>query len=144
MLHRKLISCMLLLLVLAVGIVPAVTAQDSADPCPIDPAVTFTWVSPRGSLEVMDDYPLWVATELGYFDDLGIAIRATRMVTTLRHPRLSEDDRELARVRLLQWASGSRIRWAGNMGPHGGGPTLDLRVGPGACACRARGSGGSA
>jgi NitT/TauT family transport system substrate-binding protein len=75
MLHRKLISCVLLLLVLAVGVVPAVTAQDSNDPCPIDPAVTFTWVSPRGTLEVMDDYPLWVATELGYFEDLGIAIQ---------------------------------------------------------------------
>jgi NitT/TauT family transport system substrate-binding protein len=76
MFHRRsLISCLLLLLVLSLGFGAAtVTAQD-ADPCPINPAVTFTWVSPRGTLEVMDDYPLWVATELGYFEDLGIAIQ---------------------------------------------------------------------
>ena len=30
------------------------------------------WISPRGTLEVMDDYNLWVPIEQGYFDDLGI------------------------------------------------------------------------
>jgi NitT/TauT family transport system substrate-binding protein len=33
---------------------------------------TFTWISPRGSIEVMDDYAYWVAKELGYFGDLGV------------------------------------------------------------------------
>ena len=28
------------------------------------------WVSPRGSLEVLDDYPYWVAKKLGYFGDI--------------------------------------------------------------------------
>lgn len=28
------------------------------------------WVSPRGTLEVLDDYPYWVAVEMGYFGDL--------------------------------------------------------------------------
>jgi NitT/TauT family transport system substrate-binding protein len=32
------------------------------------------WVSPRGTLEVMDDYPLWVAKKLGYFDQLGLDV----------------------------------------------------------------------
>ncbi len=32
----------------------------------------FTWISPRGTIEVMDDYPYWVAKELGYFGDLGV------------------------------------------------------------------------
>lgn len=31
-----------------------------------------TWISPRGTIEVMDDYPYWVAKELGYFGDLGV------------------------------------------------------------------------
>ena len=33
-------------------------------------AETFTWISPRGTLEVLDDYPYWVGKELGYFGDL--------------------------------------------------------------------------
>lgn len=28
------------------------------------------WVSPRGTLEVLDDYPYWVAVRMGYFGDL--------------------------------------------------------------------------
>ncbi|WP_442582410.1 ABC transporter substrate-binding protein [Mesorhizobium sp. ASY16-5R] len=30
----------------------------------------FTWISPRGTLEVLDDYPYWVAKKAGYFGDL--------------------------------------------------------------------------
>lgn len=32
----------------------------------------FTWISPRGTIEVMDDYPYWVAKDRGYFGDLGV------------------------------------------------------------------------
>ena len=32
----------------------------------------FTWISPRGTINVVDDYPYWVAKEMGYFDDLGV------------------------------------------------------------------------
>jgi len=28
------------------------------------------WVSPRGTLEVLDDYPYWVAKKFGYFGDI--------------------------------------------------------------------------
>lgn len=37
-------------------------AAHAADP--------FTWISPRGTLEVLDDYPYWVGKALGYFGDL--------------------------------------------------------------------------
>ena len=30
----------------------------------------FTWISPRGTLEVLDDYPYWVGKAMGYFGDL--------------------------------------------------------------------------
>lgn len=30
----------------------------------------FTWISPRGTLEVLDDYPYWIAERFGYFGDL--------------------------------------------------------------------------
>lgn len=34
------------------------------------PYSTFTWISPRGTLEVLDDYAYWAAKKLGYFGDL--------------------------------------------------------------------------
>jgi NitT/TauT family transport system substrate-binding protein len=33
-------------------------------------ADTVRWVSPRGTLEVLDDYPYWVGKRMGYFGDL--------------------------------------------------------------------------
>lgn len=36
------------------------------------PYSKFTWISPRGSLEVLDDYAYWVAKKLGYFTGLGL------------------------------------------------------------------------
>ena len=30
----------------------------------------FTWISPRGTLEVLDDYAFWVGKKMGYFGDL--------------------------------------------------------------------------
>jgi NitT/TauT family transport system substrate-binding protein len=32
------------------------------------------WISPRGTLEVLDDYPYWIAKKLGYFGDLDVPI----------------------------------------------------------------------
>ncbi len=34
----------------------------------------FTWISPRGTLDVMDDYNLWVADKMGYFKELGLDV----------------------------------------------------------------------
>jgi NitT/TauT family transport system substrate-binding protein len=36
---------------------------------------TVRWVSPRASLDVMDDYNLWVPIKMGYFDELGITAK---------------------------------------------------------------------
>lgn len=33
-------------------------------------ADAIRWVSPRGTLEVLDDYPYWVAKKFGYFGDI--------------------------------------------------------------------------
>jgi len=35
-----------------------------------EPYDTFTWISPRGTLEVLDDYAFWTARKMGYFDGL--------------------------------------------------------------------------
>ncbi|MFT4960385.1 MAG: NitT/TauT family transport system substrate-binding protein [Paracoccaceae bacterium] len=32
----------------------------------------FTWISPRGTLEVLDDYGFWVGKKMGYFGDLDV------------------------------------------------------------------------
>ncbi|HZQ09301.1 MAG TPA: ABC transporter substrate-binding protein [Anaerolineae bacterium] len=50
------------------------TSAPSADVCPLNPKANLVWVSPRGTLEVMDDYPLWVAKKLGYFDQVGVNV----------------------------------------------------------------------
>src|ERR1700755_1223711 len=31
---------------------------------------TVRWVSPRGTIEVLDDYPYWAAKKFGYFGDI--------------------------------------------------------------------------
>ena len=33
---------------------------------------TVRWISPRGTLQVMDDFNLWVPVKMGYFKELGI------------------------------------------------------------------------
>jgi len=33
-----------------------------------------TFITPRGTIEVMDDYNLWVAIEMGYFKELGLDV----------------------------------------------------------------------
>jgi len=35
----------------------------------------FTWISPRGTLEVLDDYGFWIGKNLGYFDGLDVEMQ---------------------------------------------------------------------
>jgi NitT/TauT family transport system substrate-binding protein len=37
---------------------------------------TVRWVSPRGTVEVLDDYPYWVAKRFGYFGDIETTLEA--------------------------------------------------------------------
>ena len=53
----------------AAGLVGA-TALGSIGRAQAAPYGNFTWISPRGSLEVLDDYGLWVGKKMGYFGDL--------------------------------------------------------------------------
>jgi len=62
------------LLVTALAVVAPKAATAAGDTCPLADKTKLTWVSPRGTLEVMDDYPLWVAKKLGYFDALGVDV----------------------------------------------------------------------
>lgn len=51
----------------AAGVVTATALGRAAR---AEPYRTFTWISPRGTLEVLDDYPYWVGKKMGYFGDL--------------------------------------------------------------------------
>lgn len=78
------IARFLLLLAAASLLTGFAAAQEDVD--------EIVWVSPRGSLEVMDDFPLWVAKEMGYFEERNLsvelqpgpleALAVTRLVAT--------------------------------------------------------------
>jgi NitT/TauT family transport system substrate-binding protein len=55
----------------AAGVVTA-TALGGIGRAQAEPYSKFTWISPRGSLEVLDDYAYWIGKKMGYFDDLGV------------------------------------------------------------------------
>ncbi len=43
---------------------------------------TVRWVSPRGTIEVLDDYPYWVARKYGYFGDIETVLEPGPMEAT--------------------------------------------------------------
>jgi NitT/TauT family transport system substrate-binding protein len=43
---------------------------------------TVRWVSPRGTIEVLDDYPYWVAKRYGYFGDIETMLEPGPMEAT--------------------------------------------------------------
>ncbi|WP_157017094.1 ABC transporter substrate-binding protein [Mesorhizobium xinjiangense] len=57
----------------AAGVVTA-SSLGSAGRAFAEPYSKFTWISPRGTLEVLDDYPYWIGRKMGYFDNLDIEI----------------------------------------------------------------------
>lgn len=43
---------------------------------------TVRWVSPRGTIEVLDDYPYWVAGKYGWFGDIETTLEPGPMEAT--------------------------------------------------------------
>ncbi|MHA6687577.1 ABC transporter substrate-binding protein [Mesorhizobium sp. A556] len=56
--------------VTASGLVTATALGSGLGRAQAAPYEKFTWISPRGTLEVLDDYPYWAAKKAGYFDGL--------------------------------------------------------------------------
>jgi NitT/TauT family transport system substrate-binding protein len=54
----------------AAGVVSATALGTSSFPALAEPYANFTWISPRGTLEVLDDFPYWAGKKMGYFGDL--------------------------------------------------------------------------
>ena len=57
----------------AAGVVTA-TALGGVGRATAAPYSKFTWISPRGTLEVLDDFGFWMGKKLGYFDQLGVQV----------------------------------------------------------------------
>lgn len=55
----------------AAGVVTA-TALGGIGRAYAEPYSKFTWISPRGTLEVLDDFGYWIGKKVGYFDELGV------------------------------------------------------------------------
>ena len=52
------------------AVATSVLGTSALTPETVQAATTYTWISPRGTIEVLDDYPYWVAKEMGYFGDI--------------------------------------------------------------------------
>jgi len=61
-----------LVLVLVLSMVPSIFAGPQTEAPKT--LTKFTFISPRGTLEVMDDYNLWVPIQMGYFKELGLDV----------------------------------------------------------------------
>lgn len=57
-----------------------------------------TWVSPRGTLEVLDDYPYWVAKKLGYFGDIETEILPAIAEATSSSKAVAEGSADMSYV----------------------------------------------
>jgi NitT/TauT family transport system substrate-binding protein len=63
----------ILILLLLASIVPFIFAGGQGEQKPAT-LTKFTFITPRGTVEVMDDYNLWVALDMGYFKQMGLDV----------------------------------------------------------------------
>lgn len=58
----------------------------------------IVWVSPRGTLEVLDDYPYWVGKKMGYFGDLETQLLPAIMEATSSSKAVAEGKADMSYV----------------------------------------------
>src|SRR4051812_40817953 len=56
------------------------------------------WVSPRGTLEVLDDYPYWVGKKMGYFGDLETELLPAIMEATSSSKAVADGQADMSYV----------------------------------------------
>jgi NitT/TauT family transport system substrate-binding protein len=59
---------------------------------------SVVWVSPRGTLEVLDDYPYWVAKRFGYFGDIETEILPAIMEATSSSKAVADGQADMSYV----------------------------------------------
>ena len=73
-----------------VSVVSSARAQDARN--------SVVWVSPRGTLEVLDDYPYWVAKQFGYFGDIETELLPAIMESTSSAKNVADGDADMSYV----------------------------------------------
>jgi NitT/TauT family transport system substrate-binding protein len=59
---------------------------------------SVVWVSPRGTLEVLDDYPYWVAKRFGYFGDIETELLPAIMEATSSSKAVADGQADMSYV----------------------------------------------
>ncbi len=59
---------------------------------------SVVWVSPRGTLEVLDDYPYWVAQRFGYFGDIETELLPAIMEATSSNKNVADGQADMSYV----------------------------------------------
>ncbi len=59
---------------------------------------SVVWVSPRGTLEVLDDYPYWVAQKFGYFGDIETELLPAIMEATSSSKSVADGQADMSYV----------------------------------------------
>ena len=63
-----------------------------------DGKTSVVWVSPRGTLEVLDDYAFWVAREMGYFGDMEVELLPAILEATSSSKAVAEGQADMSFV----------------------------------------------
>jgi len=63
-----------------------------------DAKTNVIWVSPRGTLEVLDDYPYWVAKRFGYFGDIETELLPAIMEATSSSKAVADGQADMSYV----------------------------------------------
>jgi NitT/TauT family transport system substrate-binding protein len=59
---------------------------------------SVVWVSPRGTLEVLDDYPYWVGKHFGYFGDIETQLLPAILESTSSAKNVADGDADMSYV----------------------------------------------
>ncbi len=77
---------------------PALAASGSLRASAQDARNSVVWVSPRGTLEVLDDYPYWVGKKMGYFGELDTELLPAILEATSSSKAVAEGNADMSYV----------------------------------------------
>jgi len=78
--------------------VPMLSAAGSLSAYAQETKNKVVWVSPRGTLEVLDDYPYWVAKKFGYFGDIETELLPAIMEATSSSKAVADNQADMSYV----------------------------------------------
>src|SRR5215218_6330767 len=78
--------------------VPMLSAAGSLSAYAQETKNKVVWVSPRGTLEVLDDYPYWVAQKFGYFGDIETELLPAIMEATSSSKAVADNQADMSYV----------------------------------------------